>query len=214
MPIPCFTHNVVKRAKWYQAYFQTLLTRDVALVDPSLRNLNYRLGLLFLCALAQLQGREITVTELSRQSGLTTGVSKRLLRALETLSLIDQIPPIVWGKKPVKKLRLEWKDTGLWLHAGGFGQIDQMPIELLLALSISQELRYQSSFFQTRPHWCYYRSLDGAQIPWIFESHKRQIAIHFVFEETPKPYSYRALRHFIEKNPKAIGIVLGRATTT
>ncbi len=213
LPIPCFMHDRGKRTQWFQAYFQTLLTRDVAMVHRGLRDLSFRLSLLFLRALSQAQGHEVTISDLSKQSGLSFGISKRLLQALETLALIDRIPPLALGKKSVKKLRIEWKDTGLWLHASGYTLTDQTSHEPLLALSLSQEFRHQISFFQPTPHWRHYRSLDGAKIPWIFESKKRQVAITFIFEETPKPYSYRALRHFIEKNPKSLGVILGRATT-
>ncbi len=206
LPVPLFTRDPARRNAWFASYFETLVTRDVGLVDSKLSRIPLRQGLAFLRALALLQGDEGTLTLLSQQSGLRPTQSRLLLAALETLCVIDLIPPEPVGKKAVKRLRIEWKDVGLRNQAlgitSGFGDVE---IELLL----SQELRSQISFLPTPTQWLHYRSRDGAKIPWIFRSGKRVVAATYIGAESPDPFATRAIRRFAESTPGALGIVFG-----
>ena len=209
MPIPCFTRDEAKRDLWYQGYYETLIGRDLALVDTSLANMPYRQGISFLRQLARMQGQEVQYSALSSGSGLSLAKAKKVLQALLALSLIDLIPPEAAAQKAGKKMRIEWKDIGLWNYLAA------VPRHLLehdvtaMGVMIAQELRTQLSQINKMVLWSSYKNRDGAMIPWILCQGKTTLALTYVPTEAPRPYDYRALKQFVEKQEQGFGLVIG-----
>lgn len=210
LPIPCFTHDAERRRAWFEAYTETLLTRDIALADETLAALPLHQAKAFLQVLANAQGTEISNLDLATRSGLRPLQTKRLMSALEALSIIDRIPSEVLSAKTIKKPRVEWKDVGLRNHVA----MDK-PKNLsdfswpLTHLTIGQQFRSQLQALNHIPQWSFYKSRDGGTIPWIIRSHSHTIGCHYIPDETPKPFDYRTLKHFLEKNKNSIGIIFG-----
>ncbi|MDZ4677392.1 MAG: AAA family ATPase [Oligoflexia bacterium] len=209
LPIPCFSRDQVKRNAWFKGYFETLVTRDIALVDESLSKMSLRQGLSFLRALALHQGREFAINDLP----LRPVLAKKMLDTLEALALIETIPPENIRTKAVRKSRLEWKDVGLWAHILGLSGIGLSESEQALKLHLSQEFRSQIGLSKYPTHWSFYKNRDGAEIPWIFRRGQAVVAISFVPVECPEPYDYRVMRRFIENEPHGLGIILGAKRT-
>ena len=207
LPVPCFARNREARTRWFEAYFETMLARDVVLIDPRLARLSLRQSQAFLQALALHQGREISLPDVIGQSSLRPLDAKRLLESLEVLALIDRVPPEQRGKKSVRSTRLEWKDAGLWSAA--LGITPGPPTEQAMRLLLSQELRSQLHQMHPAPVWTFYRSRDGAQIPWIFRRGMASVALTYLPTEVPEPYDYRALKRFLDTEKQAIGFVIG-----
>jgi len=208
LPIPCFTRDFDRRATWFSSYFETLITRDLPLIDEKLSTLTIRQGLSLLRALSLFQGQEFTVSELSHQTSISSSLLRRAIHALESLFIIDLIPAFIGHKKAIRKPRLEWKDIGLWTNTIGM-QTQILNSEIALKLLISQELRGQLSLLRPRVEWLFLKTRDMAEIPWIFKRGTACVAAIFVASETPHPYQYRSLKKFIEKNNSTIGIVFG-----
>lgn len=209
MPIPCFTRDTQKRSQWFESYFETLLSRDLPLVDSSLTAIPYREGISFLRQLSLMQGREIEYSSLSANTSLRSPIIKKIVQALLELSLIDLIPSEHAAKKSVKKLRIEWKDVGLWNHFVGIPDHLLDRDSQLRKVMIAQELRSQINQITPQVLWNFYKNRDGATIPWILHQGQSTIAITHVSVESPKPYDYRALKNFIAKKPNRLGIVIG-----
>lgn len=207
LPIPCFTRDVARQQEWFRGYFETMILRDVPLVDPALKNLGFRQGTAFLRQLAIQQGREVNLSQLAAASTLRLPKAIRLLRALETLALIDLIPPEIHAAKSSRKLRIEWKDVALWHHFAGVpGQLlshDPTAIGVLIA----HEFRAQISLMEQVPSWTYYRTRDGADIPWILRSSNKILAACFINTESVGRDDLRAIRGFLKREPKALGVV-------
>lgn len=209
LPIPCFSRDSTKRTAWWEGYFETLLTRDVVLVDSALSRVSYRQGISFLRQLALMQGQEKQLSELAAKSSLNMGLARRLFDALEALSLIDLIPPEVHAKKSTRKLKVEWKDIGLWNHLAGVPPHVLHRDHTAISLALSQEFRSQLSLMAKPVQWSFYKSRDGATIPWIFRLGKAALAINYISVETPRADDYRQLKKFLLKEPQGIGLVLG-----
>lgn len=215
MPIPCFTREKSQRTHWFRDYFETLLARDVTLIDEKLAGIPMRQKQSFLRVLGLHQGTAISWIELARKTSLRPEMAKRLFHALELLSLIDLVPPEITGAKPSKANRIEWKDIGLWRHALGLtpGQAGN-GADLSTRVLLSQEFRTQISLMSQPAQWFSYRSRDGAEIPWIFRSGDSVLAMDHIPVESPSPLETRAIRAFIEREKQGIGIILGSRMTS
>lgn len=208
LPVPLFTRDNEKRKAWFASYIETLLTRDLVLVDERLSKVTFRDGMGLLRVLALQQGMEPPVTHLSDSSGLRPSTVARVLSALHALGVIDSIPAEMGGSKPKKHGRIHWKDSGLWSHVLGFPS-EEILREQGLRLLIAGELHAQSVNLSSTVYWTFFRSRDGSQIPWIFRAGNKIVAVGYSPTESPSPYELRALRRFLDRKRHSVGIVLG-----
>lgn len=209
LPIPCFTRDERQRSGWYDGYFETMIGRDLALADESLGLISYGQGMSVLRQLALMQGGEVQLTALARGGAMTMPKAKKFLHALHALSLVDFIPPETAAENATRKLRISWKDIGLWNHLAG------VPRHLLdrdvtaMGVMISQELRTQVGLMGQSVLWTSYKHRNGAAIPWILRQGRAVIAITHIPVESPRPYDYRALKNFLAKESNGIGLIFG-----
>lgn len=214
LPIPCFTRDEARRSAWYHAYVETLLTRDVVLVDPRLARLPFRQASIFFQELAAYQGREANLSELSARGGIPRLQASRLFDALQVLAVIDPIPANTGSSiKAARKPSIEWKDSGLWAFVAGVAKERFSTHPAALPLAFSHEWRAQIGLMDKPCSWTTYRHRDGARVPWIFRSKDRTCAITYVPAETPPPYEYRALKRFLSRRKDGLGFVLGSPRT-
>lgn len=211
MPIPCFSRDVERRKQWFDGFFETMIARDLVLVDPGLSALLPAQGFSFFKRLAFMQGEELNYSELSTAAALGLDKTKRLVRALGALCLIDLVIPETYAEKSQKKMRVEWKDSGLWNY---FSQMIDKNITLqdnqtAMSLFLSQELRFQLGMAKNMTQWTYYKSHNGANIPWIFRQGEKTIAMMYLPVENPNPYHYRALKQFVARTPHSYGFIFG-----
>lgn len=212
LPIPCFTRDEARRKMWYQLYFESLITRDLALYDERLKNIPLRQGLAALFELAQHQQQEINVSRLVKASGLSRTMAGLFMRGLEALCLIDFIPPRPRAVKAVKKLQVQWKDVGLWsaLTQIPADQIRNHPVAINLLLST--EFRSQIQRLPGTILWSHYRHRDGAAIPWIFTKGQTSLAIASISLEVPRRYDFNVLRSFMKDRPRSFAVLLTAAS--
>lgn len=207
LPLSCFTRDDRVRKKWFDDYFETLLSRDLPLTDEALASITIRQGLQMLQNLALHQGKEISISDLADSGSIRLLLAKKFLRALELLCLIEPIFPIKKARTSTRKPRYEWKDIGLWNHISS-GLFTGLEHEITLRLALSQEFRSQLAFESKMVQCNFYKTHNLSTIPWIFKKGEQVVCMITVLTESPRPYDYRALRQFIEKEKKAIGIVL------
>ncbi len=210
LPVPCFTRDSERRRAWFDSYVETLLTRDISLVNKKLSVIALQQSKAFLKALAHYQGSEPSYQDLATQGGLRLSQVQPFLEAVEALCVIERFSPEIHSKKSSRKLRIEWRDCGLRNHIAGeiWESISDFSLPALHLL-ISQQLRSQLQVLGYDPSWSFYRSRNGGAVPWIIRVKGRCIALTYVPHEAPKPYDYRALKQFLEKEPTALGVVLG-----
>lgn len=209
LPVPCFSRDDQKRKMWFESYFETLLTRDVALLESSLSSLSFRQGLSFLKELALSQGNEVNLSDMAAKSSVSILMGKRLMQALEILALIDMIPPEMRAKKTINKFQVEWKDSGLWGYLVGLEKEKCFSDIKALHLLLTQEFRSQLNGLDQIIFWYFYRNRDGAVIPWIFKKGTQVVALKFHPSEHPRAYDWRILKKFVSENAESLGILIG-----
>lgn len=213
LPIPCFSRDLQKRKLWLQSYFETLLGRDVQLVDPTLKFLSFNQGMSFLKELAVCQGESVNLSTLCAKSALRPAQGQSLLRALEALALVDFVMPHRRTEKSVKKLRVEWKDTGLWCFLTNHSRESVGNNVQGIGLMISCELRSQRQLLAETSDWSFFRSREGSLVPWIFKAGRKTVVLQYLPLENPGAYDVRTLRRIVEETGDGLGIILGPEKT-
>lgn len=214
LPIPCFSRDDDKRRLWFDSYLETLLTRDLQLVDKSLAQISWRQTYSLLKELAMAQGTDVNSSDLAAKSGMRPAHVKKIIQALEALAVIDFIPPEIRATKSARKLRLEWKDIGLWRHCLRQTQSDLFSDTRAMSLMLSQEWRGQLALMARGNSWHFYRSREGGHVPWIFQMGDVRLVVQYIPLEAPKPYDYRTIKNVVSDNNRSFGVILGSGKMT
>lgn len=205
MPIPCFSRNTSHRNAWYHNFFETLILRDLVLVDKTLTTISLQQGLAFLRTLSEMQADDLNIQRLATQSMLSQSKAKKMILALEALSLIDLIAPLGLGKKSNRKFMVQWKDIGLWNYFYNPNDWNDSKCQNLL---ISQELRSQISMLDQKIFLHHHKTRDSSLLPWVISNGAQKIAILSRPEEAPTSKSLRFLNLWLKQSSQNFGIVL------
>jgi predicted AAA+ superfamily ATPase len=213
LPVPCFSRDAQKRKFWFESYYETLLGRDILLVEPSLKSVSFSQGMAFLKELALFQGEDISLSRLCSKSTMRLSKGKDFLLALEALALVDLVPPEIRTEKSMRKPKVEWKDVGLWSflsqQSGETIIHNSQAVSLLLAC----EFRNQKQMLKHKMEWSYFKSREGSLIPWIFKMNAKTIVINYLALENPTAYDFRTLKKIVSETKNSLGIVLGPEKT-
>lgn len=213
LPVPCFSRDAQKRKFWFESYFETLLMRDILLVEPSLKSVSFHQGMAFLKELALYQGEDLTLSRLCSKSTLRPAKARDFLFALEALCVIDLVHPEIRTEKSMRKPKIEWKDGGLWSF------LTQQTSDYILqnyqavTLLLTCEFRSQAQLLKNKMNWTYFKSREGSTVPWIFKMDSKTIVLNYLPLETPTPYDLRTIRKIISETKNSMGIVLGPEKT-
>lgn len=161
-----------RRNAWYASYITTILQRDVR----DLANIDGLVEMPRLLAL--LAARAMTLqnfSELSRSSGLPQTTLKRYLTLLETVFLIQTLPP--WSgnlsHRLVKSPKVMLSDTGLMAYLQGMSKnrlaIDSSLKGALIENFAGMELRKQITWSQTKPRMFHFRTHENQEVDFVLE---------------------------------------------
>lgn len=208
MPKTCFARDANQKKAWLSSYYETLIERDLALVDKDLMKIGYRRGMALLQQLAEQQLKAISWSELIRFSTLSRHLTKKMVRALEALSLIDLIPTDQSVQNAVRSPIVVWKDSGLWHHFKEPSKENSLHQVQALSICLSHEWQCQMAKMTEKPRWLVYENRNGGFIPWIFQWGAKTVAIHMSLNETPTGYETRHLIQYVKDRQPALGIVV------
>lgn len=167
-----------RRGAWFDAYLQTLLSRDV-------RDLANVESLTTLPLLLELLGHRaaslVNYSEVSRSAGIPLTTLKRYIALFEHTYLVHFLP--AWtknlGKRLVKSPKLHFVDTGLLCRLTGWNgsslKRDRNALGTLLESFVVAELRKQSSWAATRFDLHHFRTAAGREVDLVVEHEDRRI---------------------------------------
>jgi uncharacterized protein len=185
------------RTRWFDAYLQTLIQRDV-------RDLAAIEGLAQLPRLLSLvaarTGSPMNVADLGRTLGLGQVTLRRYLTLFETLFLLVQLPP--WfenlGKRLAKTPKLYLNDPGLLLHLLGAdpGGLRQSPVLGAIVESFAvMELVKTAPWSRARPSLFHMRTSTGTEVDVILEDRSRRlVGIEVKASQTVGASDFQGLR--------------------
>jgi len=189
------------RTRWFDAYLQTMIQRDV-------RDLAAIEGLAqvprLLQTVALRTGSPLNVADLGRTLGLGQVTLKRYLTLLETLYLLVQLPP--WfenlGKRLAKTPKLYLNDAGLLAHLLGAESASLLespasgPLHETFAV---MELIRTAPWSETRPSLFHVRTSAGLEVDVVMEDRRRRlVGIEVKASATVVASDFKGLKAFRE----------------
>ncbi len=162
-----------RRTAWFDAYVQTVLSRDV-------RDLVNIAGLAemphLMSVVAERAAGLLNYADLARDAGVPLPTLRRYFALLQATYLVRTVPP--WfttrAKRLVKTEKLYLGDTGLLAYLA-----DMRPDRLqkhprlrsaLLENFVFLELMKQRGWSDTRPRLCHFRNHDGQEVDFVLEA--------------------------------------------
>jgi len=191
----------IDRTRWFEAYLDTLIQRDV-------RDLAAIEGLAqlprLLRTVAARSGSPLNVADLGRTLGLGQVTLRRYLTLFETLFLLVQLPP--WfenlGKRLAKTPKLYLNDTGLLGHllgADADALQDSPALGPLVETFAVMELVKSAPWSSTRPALFHVRTSAGQEVDVVLEDRRRRlVGIEVKASATVGAADFKGLRLFQE----------------
>ena len=175
-----YAEKDIVRKHWYPSYIATYLERDVRniLNVGSLRDFNR-----FLRAAAIRTAQTLSLSDLSRDVGVSPNTAKSWISVLQASHIIHLLEPYYRsiGKRLVKSPKLYFLDTGLAAHLIGlfsWKEISNSPMSGALweTYAFTQIQRHLLSQGISNPALFYWRTKDGREVDFVIEKGGRFIA--------------------------------------
>lgn len=170
--------GTASRTRWFEAYLQTLIQRDVRDL-ASIEGLTHLPRLLQSVALRT--GSPMNIADLGRSLGLNQMTLKRYLTLFENLFLLTQLPP--WfenlGKRLAKTPKYYINDAGLLAHLLGLDakavQAQPTAFGPILENFVVTELAKMAPWATTRPGLFHMRTSAGVEVDVVLENRRREV---------------------------------------
>lgn len=197
-----YAEKDVMRQHWYPSYIATYLERDVRniLHVGSLRDFNR-----FLRAAAIRTAQTLSLSDLSRDVGVSPNTIKSWISVLEASHIIHLLEPYhrSIGKRLVKSPKIYFLDTGLAAHLMGlFSWLDIANSPMAGALwetyAFTQIQRRLLSQGISNPPLYYWRTKDNREVDFIIEKGGRFIAFEAKLTGMPTSDSIKGFEYLKE----------------
>ena len=198
------------RGQWFESYVETVLRREIALVDD-IRRFDALTNMVRY--LAATTSQELVIGGLSEKLGIDRSTVDRYYPWLETVFLVHRVP--TWGRnltaRVVKRPKVYLADTGVAASLlGKDSRALQRPTEPaagpLFETFIVNELRKQLTWSETRVRLHYFRDRAGAEVDVVLEAADgRVVAIEIKSTSTPRPQDFRWLAFLRDRVDSAGG---------
>lgn len=178
-PTPSLMRSATSRTRWFEAYRQTYLERDLRDI-AAVANLPDFGRLLSLAALRT--GQLLNVSEISRELGLPLTTVRRYLNLLETTYQVRLVRPYFanTGKRLVKTPKLYLSDTGMACHLAAVEDWQvlerQGRVGPMVETWVAAELRKLMSL-DSRYRLYFWRTHTGREADFLIERGEELVAI-------------------------------------
>ena len=202
LPGICFLRDQAARRPRFSSHLDTILGRDIKMVSetdlpvPRLREL--------LSILARQQGLPMALTELSRQSRISTPALRKLLDALDGLFLIRRILPL----GDIKKESFYFEDQG----TASYLNQSHTESERMLRLTFSQLHPHMDLHDPGGVMTYRYETRNGSCVPLVFESRGITLGVLPIAQESPDAKALRSAQSLLRARPHARILILTRGT--
>ncbi len=168
-----------RRARWYEAYLDTIVQRDVR----ELARIGSLDALPRLLALAASQtARLLNVSDLAAPFQVSRPTIRDYVTLLARVFLLEELPP--WHSNRLNRLvktpKLHLGDTGLACALLGADadalKMDRALLGQLLETFVFQELRRQASWYEESLSLYHFRDRDGFEVDVVIERGARAVA--------------------------------------
>lgn len=198
------------RTRWFGNYVDTVLRREVELVED-IRRVTALDGMVRY--FAATTGQELVITTAAAKLGIDRSTAERYYPWLETVFLLHHLPS--WGhnlaSRVVKRPKVYMVDSGVAASlVGKDSHALQRPTDPatgpLFETFVVGELRKQLGWSETDARMYYFRDRGGAEVDVVLESADgRVVGIEIKSTSTPRPEDFRWLALLRDRVDRADG---------
>jgi hypothetical protein len=184
---------------WHSSYIQTYLERDVRTLRQ-IGDLAQFQGLLR--ALAARNAQLLSLSDLSRELGITVNTVKAWMLVLEATFQIIVLRPYFAniGKRLVKTPKIFFADTGTLCYLAGLKTAEHAAAGpmggAILETAVVSEIVKAYWNRGAEPQVCFWRTATGTEVDLIVESEGRLIPIEVKLSATPSPAMAKGIEIF------------------
>jgi uncharacterized protein len=189
--------NETDRIRWFEAYVQTYLERDLQSLAAITALPDFR-RLMRIAALRL--GQMINQTDIGRDAALGQATAHRYLNLLETSYMLVRLPAYAVNrtKRLIKAPKLYWSDVGLALFLAGNVAPDGPHLENL----ILNDLLAWRETLTPRADVMYWRTSNGEEVDFVVEAGGRLLPIEVKATTQPRFADAAHLSTFCAEYPE------------
>lgn len=198
------------RTRWFDRYVNTVLRREVELVDD-IRRFDALEGMVRY--FAATSGQELVISNAAQRLGIDRSTADGYYPWLETVFLVHRVPS--WGRnltaRVVKRPKVYMVDSGVAASlVGKDSRALQRPAEPaagpLFETFVVGEIRKQLSWCESDARMYHFRDRTGAEVDVVLESSDgRVVAIEIKSTATPRPQDFRWLAFLRDRIDRSDG---------
>ncbi len=195
--------NETDRIRWFEAYVQTYLERDLQSLAAITALPDFR-RVMRIAALRL--GQMINQTEIGRDATLGQATAHRYLNLLEASYMLVRLPAYAVNrtKRLIKAPKLYWSDVGLALFLAGNIVPDGPHLENLILADL---LAWRETL-TPRAEVMYWRTSNGEEVDFVVEVRDRLLPIEVKSTTQPRYADSEHLRAFCAEYPERAGTAL------
>ena len=197
-PTPALNlNNDTDRIRWFEAYVQTYLERDLQSLAAITALPDFR-RVMRIAALRL--GQMINQTEIGRDATLGQATAHRYLNLLEASYMLVRLPAYAVNrtKRLIKAPKLYWSDVGLALYLAGNIAPDGPHLENL----ILTDLLVWRETLTPRADVMYWRTSNGEEVDFVVEAGDKLLPIEVKSTTQPRFADGTHLRAFCAEYPE------------
>ena len=198
LPGICFFREKSVRMERFAAHLDTLLQRDIKLVFETTLPIEKLLKALRF--LARNQGRGFPITDLSRETRISTPALQKLIPAFEALFLIRRVTTL--GDRKKDKFFLEDQGMASFLYRSDDPDYD------VLRLCFSQLLAQVKHYYGNQGSIESFETRSGVIVPIVIDINGEKIGFLPIASEIPDTKTKAAAESFLNYYPKSQAIIL------
>jgi hypothetical protein len=203
---------------WFRGYVQTYVERDAR----QLANITDLVAFHTLVQMTAMRTAQVlNISQLGRDTKMTTTTTARYLDLLETSYLIHRLPPYLKNRSArlIKSPKIYFTDAGLAAHLAGVHSLDGLPADpmqgALLETYVVQNVRAILEAHVPNAHLSFWNEQGRHEVDLVIEAGRKVYAIKIKGASRWQTGDLRGLKAFMERTPQCVaGILASNGQTT
>lgn len=193
-PVPALAHNSAAAERWFTAYVQTYLERDLRELSQ-IENLSDFSNVMR--ALALRTGSIVNQTEIARDLGIVQRNISRWIELMETSWMLTRLQAYSVNRtsRLMKRPKIYWNDSALAMYLAR----EHEPQGAHLENFVLSDLLVWSSLQARPPQVMYWRTVDNAEVDFVIEHGKQLLAVEVKTTANPNPKDWVHLKRFVQE---------------
>jgi hypothetical protein len=203
---------------WFRGFVQTYVERDAR----QLANITDLVAFHTLVRMTAMRTAQVlNISQLGRDTKMTTTTTARYMDLLETSYLIHRLPPYLKNRSArlIKSPKIYFTDAGLAAHLAGVHSLDRLPADpmqgALLETYVVQNVSAILEAHAPDARLSFWNEQGRHEVDLVIEAGRKVYAIEIKGASRWQTSDFRGLKAFMERTPQCVaGILAYNGQTT